>query len=115
MKTITREELKQKMEGTKEGRLDDMTIINTLPSHQFAETRIPGAINIPEKDEQFVDRVKSIVGNDKDAEIVVYCANSRCDSSTNAAKKLESAGFTHVFDYEAGAQDWQRAQAAGQT
>jgi rhodanese-related sulfurtransferase len=112
MKVITRKQLQQKINDKQKSNVNDMTIINTLPEDQFAETRIPGAINIPEKDQQFVERVTSAVGNDMDAEIVVYCANRECKSSTNAAKKLDDAGFTHVFDYEEGAQDWRQAQAA---
>ena len=43
---------------------------------------------------------------DKDAEIVVYCANTACQSSIQTAQALEALGYTRVKDYEAGKQDW---------
>jgi rhodanese-related sulfurtransferase len=85
-----------------------------LPKDHFSKTRIPGAINIPEQDDDFVERVSSAVGDDLNAEIIVYCASSECDSSTNAAQKLDSAGFTNVYEYEGGAKDWQRASPSPQ-
>ncbi len=101
MKTITTEQLRQKLEG-----MEDVTLINTLPASNFEETKIEQAINIPLERPDFVDRVGSAVSQNRDAEIVVYCASDRCDSSTQAAEKLDEAGFTHVYDYDGGAKEW---------
>jgi rhodanese-related sulfurtransferase len=106
MNVITRKQLQKKIDEKGRSNVDDFTLINTLPENKFAATRLPGALNIPQDDEHFVERVRSAVGNDMDAEIVVYCANQACDSSTKAARKLDDAGFTNVLDYEGGAQDW---------
>lgn len=106
MKTISTEKLRERMND-----IHDVTIINTLPEEDFAETKIEGAINIPQELPDFAERVEKAVGN-KNAEIVVYCASERCDSSTRAAQKLERAGFTNVYDYEVGAEGWQRDTAA---
>ncbi len=35
-----------------------------------------------------------------------------CKSSTQAAQKLEAAGFSNVYDYEGGAKAWQEAGLA---
>mgnify|MGYP003626742147 CR=1 FL=1 len=42
----------------------------------------------------------------QDLEVVVYCANFDCPASTDAARKLDEAGFNNVYDYEGGTQDW---------
>jgi rhodanese-related sulfurtransferase len=84
------------------------TVINTLPEEHFSATRIPDSINIPQDDENFVRRVEEAVG-DHEEPVVVYCASPECDSSTKAAHKLEDAGFSQVYEFEAGAKGWQEA------
>jgi rhodanese-related sulfurtransferase len=105
VQTISQSELQEKQKS-----YDDVTIINTLPDEDFEKTKIPGSINVPQHNEDFVERVSAAVMNNKQAEIVVYCASKQCDSSTQAARKLESAGFENIFDYEGGFKDWQQAQ-----
>ncbi len=83
-------------------------LINTLDEDHFPSTKIPGAVNIPQNDDDFVRRVKS-EAESKDATVVVYCANEECGSSTEAADKLEAAGFKLVCDMEAGAAGWKDA------
>jgi rhodanese-related sulfurtransferase len=87
---------------------EDFVLINTLNEDQFDKTRIPGSVNIPQSRKDFVQRVEQQTG-DKDATVVVYCANPECDSSSQAAHKLEKAGFSNVMDLEAGAEGWQQA------
>jgi len=103
MKTVTAEQLKNMQQQD-----EDFLLINTLDEEQFSETRIPGSINIPQKRDDFVQRVEEQAGG-KQKKIVVYCASKQCDSSPTAAKKLEEAGFTDVLDFEAGARGWQEA------
>ena len=107
MNTITKEQLKKKMDS-----VNDITVVNTLPEDQFENNKIDGSINIPQTAPDFVDRVSAAVSQNKNAEIVVYCASAKCDSSTQAAKKLEQAGFTKVFEYEGGAQEWNQMHEA---
>jgi rhodanese-related sulfurtransferase len=105
MKTLTAEQL------AKMQRNDDVLLVNTLDEEYFEKTQIPGAKNIPQSSGDFVDRVEQ-QADSKDAKVVVYCANAQCDSSTQAAKKLEQAGFTNVYDFDTGAAGWQESQAA---
>jgi rhodanese-related sulfurtransferase len=102
MKTITTAEL-QKLQSLDAG----VPIINTLPRDAFEKTRIPGAISIPQDDSDFVDQVARAAGA-RDKKLVVYCANSQCDSSEKATKKLEEAGFTSVLTYKGGAEAWKK-------
>jgi len=66
-RTISREELKQKLD-----RKDDFLLVETLPATAYHHNHLPGAINLP------LDSVTTLAGQllpDQGAEIVVYCAN----------------------------------------
>lgn len=102
MKTITTAELRAQCELP--GRL---TLVNTLGAESFEKTKIPGAINIPLDESDFVSRVEKRTGG-KDKPVVVYCASQQCDSSEKAAKKLEEAGFTAVSRYIGGFAAWHK-------
>lgn len=104
MKAITAHELKAMLAGESRP-----TLVNTLPEKSFADTRIPGAINIPQEEDDFVDRVRKAAGG-TDKSVVVYCASEQCHSSTEGARKLDAAGFSKVFDFEAGAEGWKQTQ-----
>lgn len=101
MQPILKEDLKRMNEVDKE----DFVLINVLPRDAFTKQHIRTSINIPVDDADFEAIVERVAGS-KDRKIVVYCANYDCDASPRAAKKLEDAGFTQVFDYEGGAQEW---------
>ncbi len=99
MDTITRDELKEKLDN------DEVTLLNVLGRENFEEQHIPGSINIP------MDRLEDEARErlDKDNEIVVYCASEGCQASPKAAKMLEEMGFSNVKDYEGGMNDWVEA------
>lgn len=101
MKPIDRETLKQMNEVEHE----DFVLINVLPREAFNERHIRTSINIPVDSDDFVERVESVAGS-KDRKVVVYCANFDCPASPKAAEKLEQAGFSRVYDYEGGTEDW---------
>lgn len=103
MKPINTDELKSLKSGD-----SNCLLINTLDPDNFKQTKIPGAINIPQSEDSFTTQVEQSA-NDKSQPVVVYCASAECDSSTKAAKKLEDAGFTNVLDYEGGAKAWQES------
>jgi rhodanese-related sulfurtransferase len=83
----------------------DFLLINTLPSDAFEHTRIEGAVNIPQSQPDFAEVVSTVSG-EKQKPIVVYCANDSCDSSVEAARKLEDAGFPNVYEFSGGAKEW---------
>jgi rhodanese-related sulfurtransferase len=100
IQTIDRETLKKKLDNN-----EDFHLVEVLPEKQYNAIHIKGAINIPIKD---IGR-EATRRFDKDDEIVVYCADIECQSSPFAAEKLDSFGFKHVYDYEAGKKDWVEA------
>lgn len=42
----------------------------------------------------------------KSETIIVYCGGADCQASKQAAEKLQTFGYTGVFAYEGGLQDW---------
>lgn len=103
MKELTIDQLKAMQEHGEE-----FVLVNTLARDRFAETRIPGSVNIPQESPTFAEEVEQAAGGKKQ-NVVVYCANHHCPSSQEAAKKLDLAGFKHVFDFEGGAEEWRQA------
>jgi len=101
MKSISRDDLKQMNETEHE----DFVLINVLPRGAFNREHIRTSISVPVEEPSFLEQVEAVTGR-KDRKIVVYCANFECDASPKAAKKLEDAGFTEVYDYEGGTEDW---------
>ena len=102
MKTIGRDELKQKIDAA-----EDFILIDVLPPEQYRKFHLPGALNLP-LEEGFEDEIQKIIP-DKEQMVVVYCANEQCQASPTAAKMMEELGYSNVYDYEQGKQDWKDA------
>jgi len=80
-----------------------LTLVEALPEKYYKKAHLPGAIHLPH------DEVRAHAAEvlpDKDAFIVVYCANTPCENSRIAAETLGSLGYTNVAEYEEGKQDW---------
>ena len=101
METMQRDTLKKNMLD----RNENVHLINVLGPGEFEKAHIPGSYNIPVSDKNFLQQVENAVG-EKDAKIIVYCANFDCTACPDAAKKLEKTGYTHITDYEGGIKDW---------
>ncbi len=69
----------------------------------FEREHLPGAIRGRLDDP---DATVAALGDDLDAEIVVYCSNASCTGSALAANLLEGRGYSNVKRYTAGKQDW---------
>lgn len=99
--TITREELKNRLDNG-----EPLTLVEALPAKYYDAGHLPGAINIPH------DRIREEAPSqlpDKNALIVVYCANTECRNSALAAQDLEATGYRNVFEYVEGKKDWEAA------
>lgn len=87
-------------------RAGTVTVVDALAPISFAGAHLPGAINIPP------DRVDDLAERklpDRDAEVVVYCANPRCESSVEVAERLVALGYRSVRHYAGGKDDWREA------
>jgi len=100
-KTITREQIKAKLD-TKE----PMIIVEALPQKYFDAKHLPGALNIPHNE---IQAKASNMLPDKDAFIVVYCANTDCQNSKTATDALRQIGYSNAFEYVEGKQHWLEA------
>lgn len=101
MRELSRDDLKR-MNETEH---DDFVLTNVLPAEKFNEKHVRTSINVPVGDDDFEQTMEKDVGS-KDRKVVVYCANFDCDASPKAAEKLEQAGFSQVYDYAGGTEDW---------
>jgi rhodanese-related sulfurtransferase len=79
---------------------DPVVIVDVRTAAEFAESRIPGAINVP--NEEILDQMPEALP-DKDAELLIYCRSGR--RSSDAAHKLVAMGYTRVYDF-GGIIDW---------
>jgi rhodanese-related sulfurtransferase len=95
---ISCDELRERIE-----RRDGLVIVDALPPMSYAHSHLPGAINLPPT------RVEASVAKklpDRDAEIVVYCANPECEDSVETAQRLQQLGYTNVRHYAGGKDEW---------
>ena len=97
---IQREELKKKLDSG-----ESFHLVEVLAPKEYERLHIEGAENIPlaEIGRQATSRF------DKNDTIVVYCSDSDCKASPKAAEKLDTLGFTDVYDYIEGKADWVEA------
>lgn len=76
-------------------------VINVLDKESYDDCNITGSVNVP------FNEVETFAKDlDRNAEIVVYCANYMCSASGAAAQKLKEMGFEKVWAYEGGTAEW---------
>ena len=80
-----------------------LVLLEALPERYWRDAHLPGARLFPHDQ---VDRLAPKMLPDKDAEIVVYCANKACQNSKVAAHRLSTLGYKNVYAYEEGKADW---------
>lgn len=84
----------------------NLVLVEALPAHYFAKEHLPGAINLPLQ--EIAAKAAEAIP-DKNATVVVYCSNSSCNNSSIAGNLLRQAGYTTVYEYYGGKQDWRDA------
>ena len=97
MKTISKEELKKKIDSN-----ENFKLVMTLNEWAFKAMHIPGSINISSEEQG-----KEILSPDD--EIIVYCSNENCSASRIAYEILVQKGFKNVSRYVGGLDDWKEA------
>ncbi|HZJ50293.1 MAG TPA: rhodanese-like domain-containing protein [Actinomycetota bacterium] len=101
---ITRTELEAKLDQGGE-----VVVLEALGPLYFEEAHLPGALNMPP---DRVDELAPELIPEKTTEVVVYCSNLACQNSVTASGRLAQLGYTNVFEYESGKQDWIEAGLA---
>lgn len=95
---ITRNELKRMMDQRK-----DFVLIETRPADDFEREHIPGAINVPLNEPGFEERVREACP-EVDRDVIIY--GDGMESLRDAAMRLESLGYTSIYAYQGGKEDW---------
>jgi rhodanese-related sulfurtransferase len=98
VRTISRDEIKAKYD-----RNEAFVVLEALPEKYYRHSHLPGALNMPH---DAVDALAPALVPDRNADIVVYCANTACKNSGIAAEALTALGYANVRAYEAGKADW---------
>jgi rhodanese-related sulfurtransferase len=76
-------------------------LVEVLPSEEYEELHLPGAVNLPLK-ELDAERAEQL---DRKRPVIVYCWDALCDMSPRAATWLAQLGF-EVYDYALSKVDW---------
>lgn len=101
---IARDELRAKITAR------EVVVVDTMPVAYYESEHLPGARNIPgfpyEQAAEFTDELAPSVLPDKDAHIVVYCANTPCRNSELVGARLVELGYRQVSKYREGIEDW---------
>lgn len=95
---ITAQELKKWQDENR-----DFVLMNALPKESFTAKRIPGSINIVYSD---IDTLAGKIMPDKQQALIVYCSGPSCKSSHEVAEKFTRLGYSNVYHYEGGLQEW---------
>jgi rhodanese-related sulfurtransferase len=89
------------------------TVFDARPHAEFAISHIPGAVNVAPKAgvpmSAYVSDVAEIgrvLGERKDAPVVLYCNGPFCGKSKRLADELVAAGYTGVRRYQLGIPVW---------
>jgi rhodanese-related sulfurtransferase len=97
IRTITRDELKQKLD-----RGDDFKLVMALNRWAFDAKHIPGSLHFDRPDELYT-------AVHPDDEVVVYCSNVDCLSSVALYRDLVRRDYRNVRRYAGGLIDWEDA------
>jgi rhodanese-related sulfurtransferase len=98
---ISRDELRQKIEGG-----DEFVLVDALAPMSYAHSHLPGAINLPP---EWVDDRSPWRIPDPSTVVVVYCSDVTCDASTIVAGRLVELGYRNVLHYAGGKRAWVEA------
>lgn len=102
MQTISRDAVKAKLDKS------NVHVVDLLTAKEFKDFHIPGAINIPFKQDDFEKQLLAKIPNKND-EVIVYCNDKSSIMVVEAASKIETLGYKKVFEYAEGKQDWKMA------
>ena len=100
-KLIDRLELQRQLSST-----TPPALVEALPEKYFRDWHLPGALHLPHTEVR--DRAPALL-TDKSRAVVVYCASATCNNSHIAAGILGQLGYSDVFVYAGGKQDWSEA------
>lgn len=102
MQTITTDQLRDRLSAP-----NNLRLLEVLSPGDYEDGHIPGALNVPFND-RFDTAVQETIPH-KDQWIAVYCSDSNCSMSAQAAERMESLGYTNVIHFADGKSGWKDA------
>ena len=72
---------------------EEGTLVDVRESDEYKDSHLEGAVNVPLGN--VVEEIEDYVA-DKDSVIIVYCKSGK--RSAEAARKLQEAGYTKIYD-----------------
>lgn len=97
--TITAEDLQVMIDTTK-----PLMIVDARAAEDFKAGHIPGALNLRARDATAQKWTE--LAPDKGTTLIFYCVNPQSPASAKAAYKAALAGYTKLYRYTAGIEDW---------
>jgi rhodanese-related sulfurtransferase len=80
-------------------------LLHVLPEESYHREHLPGAQRASVYEVSFLDQVHEIVA-DPNRSIVVYGAGPESKEASVAADKLRRAGFTDIWEFAGGLEEW---------
>ena len=84
---------------------ENFFLLDVRSPESYAAGRIKEAISVPVNNinEQCVTEMLH-----SDSKVVVYCGGYGCQSSTEAANKLQALGIVNVLNFKGGREEWEK-------
>ncbi len=101
---LTFDELKTWAEGKRA-----FSLLDVLPAESFEDEHLPGAANACVYEMTFLEAAGK-AAKDKAEPVVVYGSSGKNLASTVAAEKLAEAGYTNVYNFVGGLEEWRMAR-----
>jgi len=81
-----------------------LVIIDARIAEEFKEASIEGAVNIVNTD--FTPEAMAKAVPSKSTPVLIYCNGLKCGRAADAVKKAVGFGYTNVYYYALGMQEW---------
>lgn len=80
---------------------DEVQLVDVRTPSEFAGGHISNALNIDINNADFDAKIQQL---DKSKPVYIYCQSGK--RSSNAARRMESLGFTKIYDLKGGIMSW---------
>lgn len=100
MQEIDRNEVKSMIDAD-----PDVILVEVLDEDEYMRGHLPEAVNVP-LEPDFDVQIEEIISDRKDRPVIVYCRNRESPASSEAAERMEKIGYTNVYHYSGGKDDW---------
>ena len=83
----------------------DLVIVDARKPSDYQKGHLEGAVNLPNT-ETTPESLAKVVGG-KATPVLFYCNGIKCGRSVDASKKALAAGYTNIYWFRGGVEEWQ--------